>query len=53
MTRQEQQDLLQVARSRERLAKAGIAARAAELEAEFELQIAAKYSSTASTPPRI
>lgn len=43
LTRAERTDLLKVARMNARVAKSGIAAREAELMAEFESQLAAQY----------
>ena len=44
MTRREREDLERLSRDRERVAKSQAAARASELKAEFEQQIAAQYS---------
>lgn len=44
MTSAERSDLLKVVRQRERVAKAGAAQRAAELLADFEQQLARRYS---------
>src|SRR5215469_15436904 len=44
MTRTERQDLLQICRQRERVAKGDAVARAARLKAEFEEQLAREYS---------
>lgn len=44
MLRREREDLERLSRDRERLAKAGVDARAAELKADFEQQLAAEYS---------
>jgi hypothetical protein len=44
LTRSERQDLLQVVRQRERVAKAGAAERAAQLRADFETQLDTRYN---------
>jgi hypothetical protein len=44
MTKRDRDDLLVIARQREKLAKATADARAAEMRAEFERQLSAKYS---------
>jgi hypothetical protein len=44
MTRRDRDDLISVCRQREKLAKAGVDARAKQMRAEFERQLAAEYS---------
>ena len=44
LTRAEREDLLRLARMRERVAKSGLAQRSAQLLAEFEQQMASEYS---------